>query len=34
MLGAQLTPDNCAGATRLKLVVREVLLAVAVMVAV
>ena len=34
VLGAQLTPDNCAGATRLKLVVCEVLLAVAVRVAV
>ena len=34
VLGAQLTLDNCAGATRLKLVVFAVLLAVAVMVAV
>ena len=33
-LGAQLTPDNCAGATRVKLVVFAVLLAVAVRVAV
>ena len=34
VLGAQLTLDNCAGATRLKLVVLAVLLAVAVRVAV
>ena len=34
VLGAQLALDNCAGATRLKLVVFAVLLAVAVMVAV